>query len=326
MSPSKVLITGISGQDGIYLSSHLLKNYEDIEIYGVTRSKEDVFFNNLKKVNDKFEPKNIKLINLNLYNKDELKSFFSETIIDKIAHLSGPSSVYRSFSDPESYKRLIIDQFDNLTNACIENNFQPTFFQAGSSEMFSSKAALPLSETSEMKPRSPYAEAKYTLHNRVIELRNDMNWNIKSGIMFNHESEFRANEFLIMKIINTVIDIKESNATELTIGSLDHSRDWSYAMDIAEAIGLILFEADPVDYVIGSGEGNTIRNLIEIVSNYFDIDYKSFTKVDENLLRDGDPSNIVSNPSLIRQNLGWETRTSFESMVKKIINYRLKSI
>ena len=112
----------------------------------------------------------------------------------------------------------------------------------------------------------------------------------------------------------------------MIIGSLDHSRDWSYAMDIAEAIGLILFEADPVDYVIGSGEGNTIRNLIEIVSNYFDIDYKSFTKVDENLLRDGDPSNIVSNPSLIRQNLGWETRTSFESMVKKIINYRLKSI
>ena len=177
-----------------------------------------------------------------------------------------------------------------------------------------------------MKPRSPYAEAKYTLHNRVIELRNDMNWNIKSGIMFNHESEFRANEFLIMKIINTVIDIKESNATELIIGSLDHSRDWSYAMDIAEAIGLILFDDNPVDYVIGSGEGNTIRNLIEIVSNYFDIDYKSFTKVDENLLREGDPSNIVSNPILIRQNLGWETRTSFESMVKKIINYRLKSI
>ena len=76
MSPSKVLITGISGQDGIYLSSHLLKNYEDIEIYGVIRSKEDVFFNNLRRVNDKFEPKNIKLINLNLYNKDELKSFF----------------------------------------------------------------------------------------------------------------------------------------------------------------------------------------------------------------------------------------------------------
>ena len=119
MSPSKVLITGISGQDGIYLSSHLLKNYEDIEIYGVTRSKEDVFFNNLKKIKEKFEPKNIKLINLNLYNKDELKSFFSEITIDMIAHLSGPSSVYRSFSDPESYKRLIIDQFDNLTNACI---------------------------------------------------------------------------------------------------------------------------------------------------------------------------------------------------------------
>ena len=248
-----------------------------------------MFLNNLKKVNDKFEPQNIKLINLNLYNKDELKSFFSETTIDKIAHLSGSSSVYRSFTDPENYKKLIIDQFDNLATACIENNFQPTFFQAGSSEMFSSKAALPLSETSEMKPRSPYAEAKYTLHNKVIELRNDMNWNIKSGIMFNHESEFRANEFLIMKIINTVIDIKESNATELIIGSLDHSRDWSYAMDIAEAICLILFEDDPVDYVIGSGEGNTIRNLIEIVSNYFDIDYKSFTKVDENLLRDGDP-------------------------------------
>lgn len=325
MSKSKVLITGVSGQDGIFLSSHLLKRYDDIEIYGVTRSQEDIFLKKLKKVNDKFDSQNIRLINLNLLNKDELSSFFSEISIDKIAHLSGPSSVYQSFSDPEKYKKLIIDQFDNLITACIENNLKPSFFQASSSEMFSSETDIPLNETSEMKPRSPYAEAKYIIHNKVFELKNEMNWNIKSGIMFNHESEFRENEFLIMKIINSAFEIKKAYKDELIIGSLDYSRDWSYALDIAKAISLVLFEDKPVDYVIGSGQSYTIRELIELVFNYFELDYKNFIKVDENLLRAGDPLKIVSNPKLIKKNLGWETKTSIESMVNKIINYKVKT-
>ena len=326
MSSSKILITGISGQDGIFLSSYLLKKEEDIQIFGVTRSKDEVFFNNLKKVSGKFDSTNIKLVNLDLYNKNEIKSFLSDTQIDKIAHLSGPSSVYKSFLDPENYKKLIVDQFHNLTNACIEINLQPNFFQASSSEMFSNNAEIPLSEKSLMKPRSPYAEAKYSLHNKVLDLKNNRNWNIKSGIMFNHESEFRANEFLIMKIINTVIEIKNSGLSELTVGSLDYCRDWSYAMDIAEGIGEILFEDDPIDYVIGSGKGNSIRDLIEIVSNYFGLDYKNFIKVDASLLRDGDPTSIVSDPSLIKENLSWRAKTSFEVMIKKIIEFKIKSI
>ena len=326
MSSSKILITGISGQDGIFLSSYLLKKEEDIQIFGVTRSKDEDFYNNLKKVSGEFDSKNIKLVNLDLYNKNEIKSFLSDTQIDKIAHLSGPSSVYKSFLDPENYKNLIIDQFHNLTNACIEINLQPNFFQASSSEMFSNNAEIPLSEKSLMKPRSPYAEAKYSLHNKVLDLKNNRNWNIKSGIMFNHESEFRSNEFLIMKIINTVIEIKNSGSSELTVGSLDYFRDWSYAMDIAEGIGDILFEDVPVDYVIGSGKGNSIRNLIEIVSNYFGLDYKNFIKVDPSLLREGDPTNIVADPSLIKENLSWGAKTSFEVMITKIIESKLKSI
>jgi len=326
MSSSKILITGISGQDGIFLSSYLLKKEEDIQIFGVTRSKDEDFYNNLKKVSGEFDSKNIKLVNLDLYNKNEIKSFLSDTQIDKIAHLSGPSSVYKSFLDPENYKNLIIDQFHNLTNACIEINLQPNFFQASSSEMFSNNAEIPLSEKSLMKPRSPYAEAKYSLHNKVLDLKNNRNWNIKSGIMFNHESEFRSNEFLIMKIINTVIEIKNLGSSELTVGSLDYFRDWSYAMDIAEGIGDILFEDVPVDYVIGSGKGNSIRDLIEIVSNYFGLDYKNFIKVDPSLLREGDPTNIVADPSLIKENLSWGAKTSFEVMIKKIIESKLKSI
>ena len=326
MSSSKILITGISGQDGIFLSSYLLKKEEDIQIFGVTRSKDEDFYNNLKKVSGEFDSKNIKLVNLDLYNKNEIKSFLSDTQIDKIAHLSGPSSVYKSFLDPENYKNLIIDQFHNLTNACIEINLQPNFFQASSSEMFSNNAEIPLSEKSLMKPRSPYAEAKYSLHNKVLDLKNNRNWNIKSGIMFNHESEFRSNEFLIMKIINTVIEIKNAGSSELTVGSLDYFRDWSYAMDIAEGIGDILFEDVPVDYVIGSGKGNSIRDLIEIVSNYFGLDYKNFIKVDPSLLREGDPTNIVADPSLIKENLSWGAKTSFEVMIKKIIESKLKSI
>ena len=192
--------------------------------------------------------------------------------------------------------------------------------------MFANTSDLPLSEASEMTPRSPYSEAKYTLHKRVSELREKKNWNIKSGIMFNHESEFRQNEFLIMKIITGLIEIKESRSTELVVGSLNYSRDWTYAPDTVRAISEVLFEESPTDYVIGSGKGHTILNMIEIVSDYFDLNYEDFIRTDESLLRKGDPTDIVSDPTLIYKKLGWKAETTFQEMIEKIIEFKLGNL
>jgi GDPmannose 4,6-dehydratase len=163
------------------------------------------------------------------------------------------------------------------------------------------------------------------LHSKVYELRNNNDWNIKSGVMFNHESEYRLENFLVMKIINTVIDIYSQKTSELIVGSLEYKRDWSYAYDIVKAINLIIDETNPVDYVIGSGTGNTILDMIKYVFEYFNLDYQEYIKVDNTLLREGDPIEIVSDPSLIYNNLGWKTEVTFQNMLVKIIEFKLKT-
>lgn len=326
MSTTKILITGITGQDGIFLSSLLLKKQEDLKIFGISRSgKNNEFYKKLHNENKKFDENKIDIINLDLLNLKEVERLLADLKVDRIVNLSGPSSVYNSFQKTEEYKNTIIIQFNNLIEGCIKTKNFPSFFQASSSEMFSSSAPIPLNENSKMKPRSPYSEAKYILHNKVDELRESYDWNIKSGVMFNHESEYRSENFLVMKVINTVLNIYNDIDSELTVGSLEYKREWSYAYDIAKAIDLVINEVNPVDYVIGSGSGNTILDMIKCVFEYFNLDYQNYVKVDSTLLRDGDPIQIVSDPSLIYKNLGWKTEVSFQSMLNKIIEFKLKS-
>ena len=326
MSKTKILITGITGQDGIFLTSHLLKREDNLKIFGISRSeKNNIFYKNLNDITGKYNENNLKLIKLDLLNQNDVEKLLIDLKVDKIINLSGPSSVYNSFQNPEDYKNIIINQFNNLVNGCKASNTFPTFFQASSSEMFSNSAQIPLSEHSKMEPRSPYSEAKSALHSKVYELRNNNGWNIKSGVMFNHESEYRLENFLVMKIINTVIDIYSQKTSELIVGSLEYKRDWSYAYDIVKAINLIIDETNPVDYVIGSGTGNTILDMIKYVFEYFNLDYQEYIKVDNTLLREGDPIEIVSDPSLIYNNLGWKTEVTFQNMLVKIIEFKLKT-
>tara|TARA_B100002019_G_C21058877_1_gene493081 strand:- start:123 stop:701 length:579 start_codon:yes stop_codon:yes gene_type:complete len=191
--------------------------------------------------------------------------------------------------------------------------------------MFSSKADLPLKENSLMEPRSPYAIAKYDLHKRIEKLKTEMNWNIKSGIMFNHESEFRNNNFLIMKIITTALSIQRGKAKKLVVGSIDYKRDWTHAYDIVDAISKIIYEEKPIDYVIGSGRSNSVLELIKIVFSFLSLKYEDFLIIDDSLLREGDPNEIVANPSLINKNLGWSPKINFENMVVRILNYKINN-
>ena len=327
MSTTKILITGITGQDGIFLTSHLLKKEEDLKIFGITRSnKNNIFYKNLQNVTGKFDENNLDLIKLDLLNQQDVEKLLTDLKVNKIINLSGPSSVYNSFQNTDEYKNIIINQFNNLVEGCYLTNTLPTFFQASSSEMFSASEQLPLNEYSKMEPRSPYSEAKYALHNKVQELKNSNDWNIKSGIMFNHESEYRLENFLVMKVINSVIDIFNQKTSELIVGSLEYKRDWSYAYDIVKAIDLMIHEDDPVDYVIGSGTGNTILDMVKFVFEYFNFDYQDYVKIDSSLLRAGDPTNIVSDPMLIYDNLGWKTEVTFQDMLTKIIEFKLNTI
>lgn len=317
------LITGITGQDGIFLSSKIIKSDRDARIIGVSRdSNLTPFKNKLSYVHGKdYNFENIKVENINLEDREIVKFLIEESQPDFIYNLSGPSSVYDSLTDNFKSHDQIIRIFDNLIDSVIKNRITCNFFQASSSEMFA-PSELPLDENSKMDPRSPYAIAKLNIHNKIQSLKLQENFIISSGIMFNHESEFRANQYLIMKIINFVINIEKKHNDVLKIGSLDLIRDWSYAKDVANAIYEINSKNISQDYVIGSGEGTPISEVLSIIFSFFNLDWSRHVEIDNRLLRKGDPLSIVSNPAKINNQLNWKSEHSTEDLLKRCISYK----
>ena len=318
----KHLITGITGQDGIFLVEKILTEEPNSKIIGISR-KENLksFYSNLKSL-DLNNFKNLYIYNLDLTNFDDTCYFLKKNSPDYIYNLSGPSSPYESLSFPEKYK-LIITIFDNLTKASIKNNLFPNFFQASSSEMFKDSEGQNLNEFSSFEPNSPYSKFKYQNHKKVLELRTNYEWQIISGIMFNHESEFRKENYLFRKIIDSAYKIKKGELNNLTVGSLEYTRDWSFAGDISNAIYAITNNGSHESYVVGSGQGNTIERLIDIVFDFFNLDYKSFVNVDNSILRKGDPKHIVADPSRVMDELMWKPKISFETLIKRCIDLRI---
>ncbi len=320
MTDRKVLITGITGQDGIFLTSELLKHDKNLKIFGISRNKNKKFYENLIAVGVK-NFSNVNIHNLDLTDLNSVKKYISDLQPTEIYNLSGPSSVYESILNSDYYKTTINTIFDNLIDACISAGKTPRFFQACSSEMFSSENTLPLNEGSVFNPRSPYSEAKYTVYNKTNDLRKNGDWNIKSGIMFNHESEFRNDDYLFIKIINSARSIRDNKADTLELGSLDMVRDWSFAGDVASAIYLINNSDYLENFVIGSGRGVAIEYVVETIFDYYDLEYSSFVKVNESLLREGDPLQIISDPKSLINKLGWDPQYNIDDLIERLIKY-----
>ncbi len=320
---NKILITGITGQDGIYLTSKLLQE-ENNYIYGISRNKNiNNFVDNLKSLGStKFS--NLQVIQEDLLNQKKIEKLFINFQPSTVYNFSGPSSVYESLLDNGNSKRQIITIFDNLISASMKLNKLPNFFQPSSSEMFGPGKFSALNEKTPFNPISPYAEAKLENHLKVIELSNDFNWNIKSGIMFNHESEFRKDNYLFSKVIKSAIEIKSGIRESLTIGSLDYERDWSFAGDIVDATYLIINKGKQPTYVIGSGTSNKIKDLIQFTFDYFELDWEKYITIDDSLLRKDDPISIISDPTLIKSELKWYPKFTFQDLIRSCIEGMIK--
>lgn len=316
---NKHLITGIKGQDGLFLSSHILDKSGKNEIIGISRNtNDDLFIKKLKSINKNVLIENIQILNIDIQDKYTVNKLISDYKPNFIYNLSGPSSVYKSLVDENRTRKTINTIFENIIDSVVINSLHCNVFQASSSEMFD-KSNKPLNEKSKFKPRSSYAEAKLQIHESIQHLKGNEFLNISSGIMFNHESEFRDKEYLVMKIINAASSIKNGKTDTLTIGSLDLIRDWSYAKDVAEAIYKINNEDNSEDYVIGSGQGNSIKYIIETVFNYFGLSWREFVREDQALLRVGDPKSIISDPSKINKRLEWKATVLLEEVLIKCI-------
>ncbi len=318
-----ILITGISGQDGIFLTNSLFNKNENIVIHGTSRNKNEEFIiKQLKKIETK-NLQNLKIYNLDLEDKNKVENLVTKVKPNRIFNLSGPSSVYDSFNEPQQTENTILTIFNNLIDVLISKDMKCNFFQASSSEMFTTNLEGKIDESSKLEPNSPYAKAKVSNHNKVLDLVNEYEWNITSGIMFNHESEFRENNYLTSKIINTAFEIYKKRSDKLIIGSLDYVRDWSFAGDIMDAASILAFNNAKGPYVLGSGNGRSIRDLVQVVFSYFNLDWEKYVLVDSSLLRSGDPEIKISDPSKIFNEFGWKTKVSFEDLIERCIEKKL---
>tara|TARA_X000000368_G_C23014866_1_gene705223 strand:- start:879 stop:1769 length:891 start_codon:yes stop_codon:yes gene_type:complete len=292
-----------------------------VKVYGVSRnSNSDSFFNKLRYIDKNADSKNIELIKADLRDKNITKKLVDDINPDSIINLSGPSSVYESFKN-ENIKENIITIFNNLVDACIESSIFPEFFQASSSEMYGLNKDPRLDENSNFIPNSPYAEGKLENHNKILSLREKHNWNLVSGILFNHESEFRDSNYLFSKIINYLID--KDKKKPLSIGSLDYERDWSYAGDIMKYVSLINLQKFNENFVIGSGIPTSIKTLLEISFDSFNLDFSKYVEINENLLRKNDPIIRVANIEKLNTFFKSKIFMPIEDIVERVVKYKV---
>tara|TARA_X000001036_G_scaffold439303_1_gene489955 strand:+ start:45508 stop:46494 length:987 start_codon:yes stop_codon:yes gene_type:complete len=324
---NKILITGITGQDGVFLTKRLLSKSPHIQILGLTRSNNnDSYYQKLNYLDNKLDYQNIKLVNTDQNNFDKLNLLIKDYRPDAVFNLTGPSSVYNSVKNPVDTSKEMITGFLNITNSLIENKNFCNFFQPSSSEMFNQHISSGLDENSNLNPSSSYALSKFYIHKFIDILRIKYDWCISNGILFNHESEFRDDNYLIMKIINRAIEIKKDPNLNLIIGSLDHARDWSYAEDIVEAINKLVDLDLGSNYVLGSGKASSIKDIVEFIFQELNLNWEEHVQVDNKLLRKGEPKSIVSVPSKILKEANWKTTTELNEILSKCIFYKQKII
>jgi len=279
----KILITGITGQDGLFLTEKYLNENENHFVYGISRSNDlNLFYKKLNTLHVK-SVENLKILNIDLNNRNQVFDLLKKINPQAVYNFSGPSSVYQSLDNKEGSISTIKNIFDNLTESLIKLENFCNFFQASSSEMFENVSNNAIDENTRMVPNSPYAIGKHENHKTVLKLSKEFNWNIVSGIMFNHESEFREDDYLIKKIINSADKISKKQMSSFQLGSPDYVRDWSFAGDVINAAFTLIKNNSKGSYVIGSGKGSKILDIVEIVFDSFNLNWENSLEITEDL-------------------------------------------
>ncbi|MEP7273330.1 MAG: GDP-mannose 4,6-dehydratase [Acidobacteriota bacterium] len=311
----KALITGITGQDGSYLSEHLLSL--GYEVHGIVRrvALEDPHrrFSRIAHVLDR--------IQLHAGSLESYPSIFhvmSHFEFDECYHLAAQSFVAESFADGFSTMNTNINGTHYMLAALRELRPKCKFYFAGSSEMFGKVDEVPQQESTRFHPRSPYGISKVAGFELTRNYREAYEMPCSNGILFNHEGPRRGYEFVTRKITSSAARIKLGLATEWRLGNLDAERDWGHAADYVRAMHLML-QHDPDDYVVATGETHSVREFCELAFDEVGLDYHDCVKVDERFYRPAEVELLVGDATKARQVLGWEPRYSFRSLVREMV-------
>ncbi|MFH1390648.1 MAG: GDP-mannose 4,6-dehydratase [Candidatus Margulisiibacteriota bacterium] len=314
----KALITGITGQDGSYLAELLLsKGYE---VYGMVRRASTESSDRINHLMDK-----ITLKQADLLDQLSIIEVIQEVKPDEVYNLAAQSFVPTSWNQPVLTGEFTALGVTRMLEAIRLVNPKIKFYQASSSEMFGKVLETPQSETTPFYPRSPYGVAKAYGHFITVNYRESYNIFACSGILFNHESPRRGKEFVTRKITDAVARIKLGKLQKLGLGNLEAKRDWGFAGDYVEAMYLMLQQAKPDDYVIGTGETHSVREFVEIAFSHVGLDYKKYVEVDKRFLRPAEVDLLIADNAKARKVLGWKPKVSFEGLVKMMVDSDLKT-
>ena len=318
-----VIITGITGQDGAYLSKFLLnKGYN---IIGIIRNNSKSNLKNLKYLGI---TEKIKFIRMNVLDLLGIIRVIEKNNIDEIYNLAAQSSVASSFDYPIETIEFNIISTVKLLEVVRMVNPKIKFYQASSSEMFGNveKENLPINKSVAFRPISPYGISKASSHWLTINYRKAYNLFAVCGISFNHESVLRSNNFVTKKILNTAVKISMGFAKELRLGNLNVFRDWGYAPKYVEAMWLMLQQDNPDDYIISSGEVHSLEEFVMKAFDKLNLNANKFIKIDENLFRTIDIQINYGDNSEAKNKLKWNYDMSFDQLIDKLVEDEIKFI
>lgn len=316
----KALITGVNGMDGSHLADLLLE--KGYEVYGMERRS------SIKnRINNGHLEGKVYFVDGDLSDQNSLLRLMKEIHPDEVYNMAAQSFVGQSWQTPEYTSNVTGLGALRVLEAIREVDKKIKFYQASSSEMFGKMIENPSNENSPFYPRSPYGVAKLYGHWITKNYRESYGIFACSGILFNHESERRGIEFVTRKISDGVARIHLGLSDHITLGNLDAKRDWGYAPDYVEAIWLILQQTEPDDYVIATGETRSIKEFLDIAFNHVGIpDWEKYIKIDPKFMRPAEVDVLRGDYSKAKNKLGWEPKTSFEDLVKKMVDNDVRLI
>ena len=316
----RALITGVTGQDGSYLADLLLE--KGYEVHGVVRRSSSINRTRIDHLRDAKLP--LVLHYGDLTDASSINRVLRAVKPDEVYNLGAQSHVKVSFDVPEFTAETAGLGALRLLEGIRDSGINPRFYQAGSSEMYGLVREIPQTESTPFYPRSPYAAAKVYAHWISVNYREAYGLFICNGILFNHESPRRGENFVTRKISRGVAAIKLGLTRKLALGNLDAKRDWGYAKDYVRAMWMMLQRELPGDYVIATGETHTVREFCEVAFAHADLDWREHVVVDPMYLRPTEVDVLQGDASKARRELGWEATTKFESLVKLMVDADLE--
>jgi GDPmannose 4,6-dehydratase len=306
------LITGITGQDGSYLAELLLgKGYR---VVGIVRRSSTTPYERIAHLVDRVE-----LVSADLLDQHSLVDAIADAKPDEIYNLAAQSFVQTSWTQPVLTGEFTAMGVTRMLEAMRKAAPGARFYQASSSEMFGKVVESPQRETTPFYPRSPYGVAKVYGHWITVNYRESYGLFAASGILFNHESPRRGLEFVTRKVTDGAARIKLGLQRELRLGNLDARRDWGFAGDYVDAMWRMLQQDSPEDFVVGTGETRSVRELCEIAFNCVGLDYREHVVQDERFYRPAEVDLLVADSTKARRMLGWKPTISFQRLVEMMV-------